>query len=157
MSVVIVLQHFFMFCDYHNPLKLSLLIELAQLLMIGKLQLVNFVSLCKFSLQIKHCTFELLLVIQKIINDLFVTSIFLLNAKSTHMYSEISLQSLLISAIRVAWIFSERLPVFISEIVDYSFRSTNESTVESGDLMDSRDLRGVLSLLILVQLIIVML
>lgn len=53
--------------------------------------------------------------------------------------------------------FSERLPVFISEMVDYSLRSTKERTVESGDLIGSRDLRGVLSLLILVQLIIVML
>jgi len=50
--------------------------------------------------------------------------------------------------------FSERLPVFMREIVDYSLRST---IVESGDLVGSRDLSGVLSLLILVQLIIVML
>jgi len=53
--------------------------------------------------------------------------------------------------------FSERLPVFMREMVDYSLRSTNERIVESGDLVGSRDLSGVLSLLILVQLIIVML
>ena len=49
--------------------------------------------------------------------------------------------------------FSERLPVFMREMVDYSLRSTNESMVESGDLVGSRDFSGVLSLLILVQLI----
>jgi hypothetical protein len=49
--------------------------------------------------------------------------------------------------------FSERLPVFMRETVDYSLRSTKERIVESADLVGSRDLSGVLSLLILVQLI----
>ena len=80
-----------MFCDYHNPLKFSLLIEFAQFLVIRKLQLINFLHLCKLSLQIKDCTFELLFVIKQIFDDLFISSIFFLNSKSNSMYSEISL------------------------------------------------------------------